>query len=192
MRETALDGSGGGPERGWTLPFLMCPGPFADIPVRSRRRGEVSCVHAVAPAANLQDAAPSGSVAPGLSRDNSDDVSRSQHLEVQLTKTPNNSPATQQESEICIRLCGGTSSGLGVHAANIRGIADPCSEIFYNGVSSTSLVSFDANITAVGNGTATATIIFFNAANSTTTFTVTSTATGASSTLKATCRHAGV
>jgi hypothetical protein len=83
------------------------------------------------------------------------------------------------------------STSLTVTAGGFS-IGDPCSEIFYNGVSSTSLVSFDGNITAVGNGTATATIIFFNAANSTTTFTVTSTATGASSTLKATCRHAGV
>jgi hypothetical protein len=68
-----------------------------------------------------------------------------------------------------------TSTSLTVAAGGFS-IGDPCGEIFYNGVSSTSLVSFDSNITAVGNGTATATTIFFNAANSTTTFTVTSTA----------------
>ena len=53
-------------------------------------------------------------------------------------------------------------------------------------------VSYDGNITAVGNSAATsATVIFFGATTNQT-FTVTSTATGVSSTLKVTCRHAGM
>jgi hypothetical protein len=40
-----------------------------------------------------------------------------------LTKAPNNSPATQQEAKIYVRLCGGTGSRLGDHAKIIRGIA---------------------------------------------------------------------
>jgi hypothetical protein len=72
-------------------------------------------------------------------------------------------------------------------------IGDPCSEIFYNGASSSApLVSYDGNITAVGSGSATATVIFFNASSSSVVFNTTSSATGASSTLKVTCRHAGV
>jgi hypothetical protein len=72
-------------------------------------------------------------------------------------------------------------------------VGDPCSEIFYNGASSTApIVSYDGNITAVGSGTATATVIFFNASSGSVTFNPTSTVTGVSSTLKVTCRHAGV
>jgi len=73
-------------------------------------------------------------------------------------------------------------------------VGDPCSEIFYNGASSTApVVSYDANITAAGTGTATATVIFFNAASTAVTFNVTSSAaSGATSTIKVTCRHAGV
>jgi hypothetical protein len=85
-----------------------------------------------------------------------------------------------------------TSTSLYIPVAGFS-VGDPCSEISYNGVSSTApLVSYDGNITAVGNGGATATILFFSAATASQTFSVTSTATGVSSTLKATCRHAGV
>lgn len=69
---------------------------------------------------------------------------------------------------------------------------DPCSEIYYNGVPPSGNVSFDANITTSTASAATATVLFMNVAGANVTFNTTSSYTGASSTLKLTCRHAGV
>jgi hypothetical protein len=77
-----------------------------------------------------------------------------------------------------------TSSGFSV--------GDAC-EVTYNGAgTSTNALGADAFVTAVSGSNVTATVTFWNGASGVTTFTVTSTVTGVSSSLKATCFHTGV
>jgi hypothetical protein len=70
-------------------------------------------------------------------------------------------------------------------------IGDPC-YVGYNGATTTSQFGTDGFVTAVSGNAVTTTVTFWNGSSSAITFTVTSTATGASSTLKATCFHTGV
>jgi hypothetical protein len=86
-----------------------------------------------------------------------------------------------------------TSTAVSFSASGFA-IGDAC-EVFYNG-NGTSTTAFGADgfITAysTSTGAATATVTFWNGNSAAITFTVTSTVTGVSSTIKTTCFHTGV
>lgn len=83
-----------------------------------------------------------------------------------------------------------TSTAVSFSASGFS-VGDSC-EIAYNGATTTSAFGADAFVTAVSGNNATATVTFWNGASSAITLTPTSSATGVSSTLKATCFHTGV
>lgn len=83
-----------------------------------------------------------------------------------------------------------TSTVVSFNASGFS-VGDAC-EVSYNGATTTSAFGADAFVTAVSGNAVTSTVTFWNGATSPITLTVTSTATGASSTLKVTCFHAGV
>jgi hypothetical protein len=70
-------------------------------------------------------------------------------------------------------------------------VGDAC-EVSYNGASTTGAFGADAFVTAVSGNAVTTTATFWNGGSSAITMNVTSSATGASSTLKVTCFHTGV
>lgn len=72
-------------------------------------------------------------------------------------------------------------------------VGDYCN-VSYNGATTTSAFGMDGEITAYSTSTnqATATVTFWNGSSSAITFTPTSSFTGVSSTVKATCYHTGV
>ena len=70
-------------------------------------------------------------------------------------------------------------------------VGDAC-EVAYNGAPTSTPFGADAFVTAVSGNAVTTTVTFWNGATSAVTLTVTSTATGVTSTLKTTCFHTGV
>ncbi len=70
-------------------------------------------------------------------------------------------------------------------------VGDACN-VSYNGTTSTNAFGADGFVTAVSGSNVTATVTFWNGANFIVALTPTSTATNASSVLKATCFHTGV
>lgn len=83
-----------------------------------------------------------------------------------------------------------TSTSFAFSASGFS-VGDAC-EVGYNGATTTSAFGLDALITAVSGNNVTATVTFWNGASTAITLTVTSTVTGASSTIKTTCFHTGV
>ena len=83
-----------------------------------------------------------------------------------------------------------TSTSFAFNASGLS-VGDSC-EVAYNGNTSTAAFGADAFVTAVNGNAVTSTVTFWNGSTASTTLNVTSTATGASSTLKATCFHTGV
>ena len=84
--------------------------------------------------------------------------------------------------------------GATVHEfVNLYGctVGDGCN-VSYNGTTSTSPFGADGFVTAVSGSNVSATVTFWNGANGPISLTPTSSATGVSSTLKATCFHTGV
>lgn len=91
-------------------------------------------------------------------------------------------------------IAGATSTTSTVMSFTAPGfsVGDAC-EISYNGIpTSSALFGADGFITSVSGNAASATVTFWNGMSTATTLTVTSTATGVTSTLKATCFHTGV
>lgn len=83
-----------------------------------------------------------------------------------------------------------TSTSIGFTAPGLS-VGDAC-EVTYNGGPTSTAFGADAFITAANGNSVTGTATFWNGGTASTTLTVTSTATGASSTLKLTCFHTGV
>jgi hypothetical protein len=84
-----------------------------------------------------------------------------------------------------------TSTAISFTAAGFS-VGDAC-EITYNGTgTSTTPFGADGFVTAVNGNAVTTTVTFWNGNSASLTLTVTSTVTGVSSTLKATCFHPGV
>jgi hypothetical protein len=84
-----------------------------------------------------------------------------------------------------------TTSTVVTFSAPGFSVGDAC-EVAYNGTTSTLPFGADAFVTAVNGTAVTSTVTFWNGAASSITLTPTSSATGASSTLKTTCFHTGV
>lgn len=83
-----------------------------------------------------------------------------------------------------------TSTSFAFNASGLS-VGDSC-QVTYNGGPTSGAFGADAFITAVSGNNVTGTATFWNGATASTTLNVTSTATGASSTLKLTCFHTGV
>lgn len=83
-----------------------------------------------------------------------------------------------------------TSTVVAFNAAGFS-VGDACN-VSYNGASTTGAFGADGFVTAVSGNAVSATVTFWNGLSSIVPLNVTSTATGVSSTLKATCFHTGV
>jgi hypothetical protein len=99
-------------------------------------------------------------------------------------------PATAFNLGAITNATSATSTSFSFSAPGFS-VGDAC-EVTYNGATTTSAFGADAFVTAVNGSAVTTTVTFWNGAASAITFSVTSTATGVSSTLKATCFHTGV